>query len=240
MNQNGNAIFIILVAVALFAALGYAFSNTSRTSTSFITGEEAKAYVNQIIAYGNEVKSAVKRLQLRGCSDTEISFENSFVSGYTNGNSPTDRSCHVFDTQGGGLTYVAPPEGILQKPSPMTTEYGDWFFTGRVTISGFGYTWDDLPLTMILPYITLNACMQINQNLERTGFPGDTPQEDNTTTAQLLDEPFVGAYNWGGAGDIDGWATGGGTNDYWTGVLSGCTLMTDGYYLFYKILLPRK
>ncbi|CAG0906291.1 unnamed protein product, partial [Cyprideis torosa] len=51
---NAASDLMVAALVALFAALGYAFSNTSRTSTSFLTEEETSAYANQIIAYGNE------------------------------------------------------------------------------------------------------------------------------------------------------------------------------------------
>lgn len=114
--EQGSAIIWILIAVALFAALNFAFNSGSRTSTSVLDDAEASAYANQIIAYGNEVKAAVKRLQLRGCSDTEISFENNVLAGYTNPNAPTNKSCHVFDIAGGGLNH-SPPLNAFKGPS---------------------------------------------------------------------------------------------------------------------------
>jgi len=134
-TQNGNAIAMILVAVALFAALGYAFSNTSRTSNRFLSDEEAKAYANQIISYGNEVRQAVKRLTLRGCSDTEISFENNVVSGYTNPNAPTDKSCHVFDIAGGGINYNNPPKKLLDSGKKDALGFGEIFFPNLIALA---------------------------------------------------------------------------------------------------------
>ncbi len=239
-SENGNVIIFIFIAIFLLGALTFSFTSSNRSSTAVITEAQADAYATQIVDFGNNLKQAVKRLNLRGCDDTEISFETTInPTSYINPNSPLDKSCHVFNNAGGSISYTAPPEGMLLEPSPMTTQYGDWFISGRITVSGFGSDWDDLSLTLVLPYVRKEVCMKINEKIGNTGFPWDTPMEDNTTTALLLDEPFVGSYNWGGMGDIDGWATGGGTDDYWNGVPSGCTLMTDGYYLYYKILLPR-
>lgn len=169
MNQNGNAIVMILIAVALFAALSYAFTYASRTSTSFISDEEAKAYANQIIAYGNEVKSAVKRLQLRGCSDTQISFENSVVTGYTNPNAPTDKSCHVFDIAGGGLNFIKISENILDNSYSANTSYGIFNTTGDVRILNVGTSLNGPTgneLIGVVSFINKNICQAINKNLD--------------------------------------------------------------------------
>jgi len=185
-TQNGNAIVLILVAIALFAALGVAFSNTSRTSSSFLSDAEAEAYANQIIAYGNDVKSAVKRLQLRGCSDTEISFENNVVSGYENPNSPTDKSCHVFDVAGGGLQW--------QEAPPPYANTGPLFYEGKFNFirgtewNGNGTTCGNETcgdLIMFLSFLDENICGIINNKLGYTTTPEDTLYGGI---------PFVGVY----------------------------------------------
>ena len=51
-------------------------------------------------------------LQINGCTDSEISFEQAVVSGYSNANSPTDNSCHVFHVNGGGLRLIEIPESV--------------------------------------------------------------------------------------------------------------------------------
>ena len=172
-TQNGNAIILILVAIALFAALGYAFSNSSRTSSSFLSDAEAEAYANQIIAYGNDVKSAVKRLQLRGCSDTEISFENNqstTIGGYLN---VTRNDCFVFDTQGGGLQFKQFSENML---SPNVSIYGRYeaFFTGNTSIKGVGSDCESSEcndLVLVKTHLKKSICEKINIALNNNQSP---------------------------------------------------------------------
>jgi hypothetical protein len=162
-TQKGNAIIWILIAVGLFAALGYAFSSTSRNSTATLTGEEAKSHANQIISLGNEVKSAVKRLQLRGCDETEISFENNIVAGYTNANSPTNKKCHVYDPAGGGLSYNSINESLLDSSQSAQGYYTQSVFFGGLRVVGLNTSQTEL--MMYIPFVKQSVCSAINQSL---------------------------------------------------------------------------
>ncbi len=167
INERGNAIFMILVAVALFAALGYAVTNSSRTSTTLLTDEEATAYANQMMAYGNEVKTVVRRLQLRGCDETEISFENNIVTGYINPNAPSSNKCHVFDIAGGGLTW-------------QTFDDAEVIFSGANVVSGVGNDGTNgTELNFFVRNIPTNTCITINDNLGNS-FTVNPPVEGGT------------------------------------------------------------
>lgn len=179
-SQNGNAIVIILVAIALFAALGYAFSNTSRTSSKLFSDEETVAYANQVITYGNEVRSVIKRLQLRGCSDTDISFENNIVAGYANTNpdSPTDESCHVFSVNGGGLTPKSPDDKLSDSSFSGQGGYKTFNVYGRScreSITCYSDTIDNEDLILFYPYLKRDICLEINNRLGITNPLDDAP-----------------------------------------------------------------
>lgn len=135
-TQSGSVFIWIFIAVLLFAALGYAFSSGNRTSAGFISDVQAEAYASQILSFSSDVKNAVKRLTLRGCSDIEISFENNLEGGFINPNSPTDESCHVFSSNGGGLQYLIMPDNIYL---PVTgSSWQDFKFSGSDVILGHG------------------------------------------------------------------------------------------------------
>jgi len=195
MEERGNAIVMILIAVALFAALGVAFSNTSRTSSSFISDEEAKTYATQIIAYGNEVKSAVKRLQLRGCSDTEISFANNVEPGYANGNAPPDNSCHVFDMAGGGLQWISIPTNMLESDHDTYDAYGHSFIANTIQVSGIGTTCttgDCTELVFQVPHIKPEICAQLNARIINDA---NVPNESVTNHIYQNSRKFTGIYD---------------------------------------------
>ena len=175
-TQNGNAIIWIFIAVGLFAALGYAFTSSTRTSTNVITDAQAQSYAQEIIAYGNEVKQAIKRLQLRGCSDTEISFENDVVSGYENPNAPTNKTCHVFDIAGGGLSWNSENSAWFDSNAGCVGSFWchEFTFEGTNKAPGVGTDsngTDSMELTIRLAGISSNICEKINELSNQSNPP---------------------------------------------------------------------
>ncbi|MBY5974934.1 hypothetical protein KUV28_21455 [Ferrimonas balearica] len=107
-NTKGNVLFIIMIAVALFAALSYAVSNGMRGGGDIVTDKQADIITSEIITYGAAVKEAWAYLINQGCSETEISFQSPEWDSqalYENLNSPSDKSCHIFSENGGGVKW---------------------------------------------------------------------------------------------------------------------------------------
>ena len=104
--KRGNVLFLILLAIALFAVLSYAVTQSSRSSGRDAAAENAITDAAQITQYATLVEQTVTRLRLsNGCRDTQISFAaDSDGDGnwydadddYHNPNAPSDFSCHVF------------------------------------------------------------------------------------------------------------------------------------------------
>ncbi len=160
-NQSGNAIWFILLAVAL---LGFLTSVISRgTSSVDQTGDFERARIQsaQIIRYAKSIETALQNLRLNnGCSENEISFENNDVTGYINANAPTDESCHIFETNGGAITWqtyaISDKEWIITKSARIYE---------AVTSSN-----DDI--LIILRDVPESICAQINRELHNwTSIP---------------------------------------------------------------------
>ena len=115
-RQRGNVLFIILIAVALFAALSYAVTSSNRMGSSSISRDKAKAYAAQIIQNSTNIRQAIMRVKIsNGCTDATLDFSNGVyqnTSGAptwpTNSNAPASKVCHIFDSAGGGVTPVVP------------------------------------------------------------------------------------------------------------------------------------
>ncbi len=178
MKQSGNALFLILIAVALFAALSYAVTQSGRGGGN-IDRETRELNTAQVIQYASSVRTAVDKMRLvSGCSDTDYSFQNSSVAGYVNPTSPTDFSCHVFNAGGGGLTWQSPPPGI--------NDGSDWVVTGTNRVAGISGT-TALDLVMILPNVDLEVCEIVVSKLGGVSISVD-PDFFNVTTQ------FLGTY----------------------------------------------
>lgn len=179
--QKGNILFLILIAVALFAALSYAVTGSSRTSSNAISDDKAKIAASQIIQYATMIEQAISKMRLiNGCTETQISFERPPFDGsdtkYNNISAPSDKSCHVYHSNGGGVPF-APPEAEWQdsilaanNDSSWTGLIGEYYFMGNMCLDyvGDGGTdcridgRDNSELLLVLQYVHENICAEIN------------------------------------------------------------------------------
>ncbi len=173
-KQAGSAIVLIFVMIALFGALSFTVSKSMRGGGGKIDTEQAQLAAAEILSYARSVRSAVQELQINGCSDTEISFENSVVGGYVNPNAPTDKSCHVFDSNGGGLQYRA-PDNKWQDPSKVgDTGYSEIYFVSTNIVTNLGEGSND-DLLLQVNWLKKSVCEEINNKI----YSDKTITEDN-------------------------------------------------------------
>lgn len=147
MKERGNVLFLILIAVALFAALSYAVTKSSRGGGA-PSKETARIAASQITQYTTLVQQAVSKLRLiNRCTDTQISFAaDSDNDGewydaeddYHNPYAPEDFSCHVFHPAGGNVPKITINQDWLDETYSSEPGYGDLVFYGRACIQQLG------------------------------------------------------------------------------------------------------
>jgi len=167
-SQSGNALFLILIAVALFAALSYAVTNSGRGGNGIDRESEAikLAQINSVIS---DVQSGVQRLTLRGCKETELDFGNSLwkrndgtdimFSGH-NGLAPLDGSCSLFDKNGAGLNPTMIPDAGPVGLAANSYLPGS-FSIKEAAIDGVGTAKPDLIIVANL--VSANICRMYNE-----------------------------------------------------------------------------
>lgn len=225
--QRGNALFIILIAVALLAALSFAVTYSSQTGgDNVVTKEKARLIASEILEYSKTVTNAVAQLRLRGCQDSELSFANVTVNSYTNNNAPTDDTCHVFHPAGGGVSWSVPQAGVtMTSPSPNNS----WAIYGNNEVKDVGLSGgaEYSELLLVLNDLNPAICKEINGLLKITTNV-DEPPEDSAINTGL----FTGGFSFQETlGDED--ARLGGQK-------AGC-FKDDGQskYIYYKVLVAR-
>lgn len=188
VGEFGSALFLILIAVVLFAALTYAITQSNRGDGNSMSKEGASVEATAIIQSGTLLENSFTKMMMRsGCDPTTISFENLVVSGYTNVS--TVDNCRFFDPAGGGVSYSFVPSSWLVTTKPSWWPYGQTepLFTrqwgaGRddstTQLMEITHSW---PATgdflWIVAGIKKNICIQINNKLNIANPSGNPPQQ---------------------------------------------------------------
>jgi hypothetical protein len=107
LRNGGNILFLILIAVALFAALSYAVTATSRSNESSISKDQYKLITSRLDQYAAQIRNGITRVMvMHGCSDTQLNFDTPVWSSGSNPNAPSDGRCDVFSPDAGGAIVM--------------------------------------------------------------------------------------------------------------------------------------
>lgn len=153
-QERGNALFLILIAVALFAALSYAITQSGRGSGT-VDRETVVITAGQVVEQPAAVRTAVTRLIITGVSAASVTF--------TGAASASD----VFDTAtgGGGATDLPPPKAACNTASNCAS----WtYLPAASTTTGFFIMGVGTVATDAIAYlsdVTTSVCKQIQKGL---------------------------------------------------------------------------
>lgn len=250
-GESGNVLFLILIAVALFAALSYAVTQSSRSGSSDASSERGVISSAQITQYPAAVRTSVLRMIIGGVGPDELYFNppSDFGAGNpideTDANT-TDERRAVFHPSGGGAPYqLAAPEVMADGAQ------GEWIFSADYQINLIGTTDATAgtanDIIAFLPGISRSVCRQINEQLgignttdaDPDGVPDGPPLADLPATANNMTEANNGFP--GAAVAVIGDAT---TPDF-SGQPFGCydgdptDDTSDSPYVYYHVLVER-
>ncbi len=190
-SQKGNALWFILVAIVLLAALTVVLTRGGSSVTQSGDVEQLRIAGSQILRYAKSVESAIDQMKMRSVSESLISFEHGSPATYLNAGC-TVADCKVFDVSGGGATYKNPPSGA--------NDGSQWIFTGANNVgttanpvgSTGAITGNDI--VMMLANMREDLCIQINRDL-KVGTPGTLPEDSVGIVTTAFDGTFANAVN---------------------------------------------
>lgn len=241
-NQSGNILVFILIAIFLLGGLTVLLSRTGSQTEDTGSSEQATVAATRILRETSNMKNAVQQMLSRGCSESTFSFESRNMSRYANTSAPTDKSCHLFEPQGGGLDYKFVPDSYINSTYSSAPYYGYWVFMGRICIDNIGqYGGADCKtsvqnpneLLVVLGFVSKEICIAINRILGH-GFTS-IPAEAGT--------PWPAAYAEGLYGTTYKYepTVYPGMSATLSGKEAACfeTTTVPGTYHFYQVLIPR-
>ena len=247
-RESGNAFWIILLTIALLVALTVTITKSGENSEETGQRDRDRIQASDILRQAKSMENAIQQMRLSGIPENDISFENSFVSDYTNTNCDAGESCRIFGSGGAGLSYKVPQDSWLDSIHDGEDMYGEWYFfatacvpdvgTGDITCNGDA---KHTELIVALPWITESLCMEINRlvgvaNEPPTSDPTapvEPPENNGSAYSRTLDQ-FDGTFI--ADSIIDS------ASNAFSGKSSGCfagSTDPDSGYHFYHVLIPR-
>lgn len=183
-TEQGNVFFIIFIAVALFAALIFSFTESGTSSKNNLSPSQAKIAASDVLEYVREVDMALNRLSVNGCSIDDISFENNKVTGYE---FSTSDECKVFHPSGGNARFRTFEEYLVN----VTDDRKGAFSWGN-NISGSAD--DDLVFHII--DISKELCVELNETVGGPVHPTDDVYRETGSQRNLMYKGSFGSSAW--------------------------------------------
>lgn len=234
-SESGNVLFLILIAVALFAALSYAVTKSTRSGGGSTEKEKATLSSAAMTQYPTALRTAIIRMVLNGVSVRSMYFD----APASFGGASTETL--VFHPDGGGATYQDAPEDMMVNPG-----VGTWYFNANFDVPEVGRDGaDGSDIIAFLPGVTGAVCEKINREFGITAgsctMNGAIPQIDAAVTDALISdtlvEPTVTPFPGTGADSPDLQCDSG---TAFSGQAAGCFYEpVVGQNVFYAVLLER-
>lgn len=233
-GQEGNVLFLILIAVALFAALSYAVTQSSRSGSGDAGSETNLVNSAQMTQYPASIRTALVRMLVGGTAASSLNF-----------NPPSDfanlesNAVGVFHPAGGGATHSDAPGDLMASGNP-----GPWHFNADLEIPDIGTAGaDGNDLIAFLPGVSLSVCNKVNSQL---GLPSPPPVLAADLSAEYTkdmtdpDGPGGTAVTFPSGTDEEDIADAGGTfNGQPFGCFRNGPVASPGDYVYYHALVER-
>lgn len=242
--HEGNVLFIILLAVVLFAGLNFTVLKSQRSTSETGSVEQYSAHASKIIRFGADVKRATDLIISRGESESDLRYAHPDANA-AYGTYGTTPETEIFHPSGGGAAYYKPNPKWLDDAYSAQTGYGEWVVTGDNSVAGVGTptqnTCSSTPaadrdkcaeLVLFLPYVKRELCIAINMLLN-DGDETTTPRKDDSN---MNFNRFAGTFNY-----INRIRAGSGLQfrGIHTYCIQGDSSPAADTYHFYQVLLAR-
>lgn len=172
-KADGNALFIILIAVALFGALSYAVTESSRMGGTSTQKEELMLTTSRIMQFGDNLRLAILQMQLDGIAQADIEL----YDGDQDTICTTGTNC-LFAPEGGQQNVMSLPDYVDKDEARVA--YFEWYEIS----DGFAIPTinnGDPVLAFFIMNVSEETCLDVNQRLGLgTAIPDQSTVEAGT------------------------------------------------------------
>jgi len=171
-REQGNALFLVLIAIVILAALTYAISQSSQQQSGVLPQQTSANEINQLITYASALGGALQQMAMNGENASALYNNLSLLQpGQATFETPPS-NLKIYHPLGGGITYQS-------QSSPATTAVATNYninpnaiITGVGCSSGAGCIVTTAPNTGHIVFgatiSSVSYCEQINHILNGT------------------------------------------------------------------------
>lgn len=157
-KQSGNALIYVLIAIALFGALGFTLARqTNNSDTGEIDDAKAQIYATEFLTYSAQVRSVLDQMIFSGSNISNLDFTLPGASGY----SSAPYVHKVYHPQGGGLMHSNLPTSAVVQIS--SSPAAGWYLGHFNNVEWSPSTSNDVILTA--HQISRTICEKINESI---------------------------------------------------------------------------
>ncbi|MCB9991801.1 MAG: hypothetical protein H6867_10625 [Rhodospirillales bacterium] len=233
-QESGNVLFLVLIAVTLFAALTFAVGQVTRGSSGTDSGRETDLLGSAaLLQYAASLRGVVLQMMINGTAAEDLEF----IPPVDLANCTTPENC-VYHTLGGAAVY--------QQTSPSVMEnglQGNWIVNGDFEIENIGINraadFQGNDIIAFLPGVSQEVCERINERLNISPMP---VFNDRSLSLDLvnMDETYIPPVSEIIIGPSSGSLMAPGSADALLGRAEGCYYDNDGaLYVYYQALIER-
>lgn len=164
VDERGNALFLILIAVVLFAALSFAITQSNRSGANS-NRETSLVSSTTVTQYSSAVRTGVMRMMLRrNLAPTALLFIPPTEATYGG----ADAAQEVFHPDGGGVSFsTVDPNTVTTVTTAVAItnpfRAGNWYYINNKGVEDVGTATGDL--VAILDGVTRPVCERINEQI---------------------------------------------------------------------------
>jgi len=163
-NQDGNILFIILIAIVLIGALSAAIQGTGQHNAN-IDKETLILRLSETRSYASELERGVTYIMQNGKSESDIRFSHPNANAdYGDFSADPDTTYQIFARNGGAAHYRSPPENV--------NDGSAWEFYGNTALPEVGSS--EAELIALLPNVTSDFCDLVNKTVGYATLPQDS------------------------------------------------------------------
>lgn len=184
-KSNGNILFLILIAVALFAALSFAVTQSTRSGWGNAERDKIKMQISKLENFQSAVRTSLTRMKISGgLQFWQIDYSKPGSAGAGTNATCTSDSCRLHAASGGALIPYRLESNYWGDAAscPSAPTWGGRYIFINTAVRGAGVS-GNRDLMLLYQGVSKDLCVAVNEANGVTNTAGEPPTDGDNDTS---------------------------------------------------------